>query len=180
MTLRIPSALAVSGLALALAGSAGAQEPVTSGTDTTDSGTIMARLATAEGVDVGSVTFRGMRAGVNVAVDLTDLPPGPHAIHIHETGACTPDFDAAGEHLSPDGHEHGFAKTETPHAGDLPNLVAADDGTAQAEFVNWRLTLEDLLDDDGSAVIVHTAADSYMDPASAGDRYACGVVEQLS
>ena len=64
-----------------------------------------------------------MRAGVLVEVDLTDLPPGPHGIHVHQTGACTPDFEAAGEHLAPDGHEHGFAQTEAPHAGDLPNLV---------------------------------------------------------
>ena len=121
-----------------------------------------------------------MRAGVNIKVELTDLPPGPHAIHIHETGACKPDFDAAGEHLAPNGHEHGFAQTEDPHAGDLPNLYAADDGTAQAEFLDWRLTMDQLLDGDGSAVIVHDSADTYMDPASAGGRLACGVVEQKS
>jgi Cu-Zn family superoxide dismutase len=175
-----PRIVAAAGLLAALSGAAGAQEPITSGTDATNTGTVVARLTAADGTDVGVVTFRGMRAGVNVVLDLTDLPRGPHAIHVHEKGACEPDFEAAGEHLAPDGHEHGFAATEEPHAGDLPNLVADDDGTARAEFLNWRLTLEDLLDADGSAVIVHEAADSYMDPASAGGRYACGVVEQRS
>ena len=47
-------------------------------------------------------------------------------------------------------------------------------------FMNWRLSFDDLLDDDSSAVIVHAREDTYMDPASAGDRLACGVVEQLS
>jgi Cu-Zn family superoxide dismutase len=168
------------GVVLGLAGAAAAQAPVRSGTDASNEGAVMARLAVADGTDVGSVTFKPMRSGVNVIVELTNLPPGPHAIHIHEHGACTPEFTAAGEHLAPDGHEHGFAKTETPHAGDLPNVWVADDGTVKAEFIDWRLEMDDLLDSDGSAVIVHAQQDSYMDPASAGDRLACGVVKQLS
>ncbi len=177
MTIRTTT---IAALALGLAAPALAQEPVTSGTAPSNEGTVMARLAMADGTDVGSVTFRAMRAGILVEVDLTDLPPGPHGIHIHETGACTPDFDAAGGHLAPEGHPHGFAETETPHPGDLPNLIAADDGTARAEFLDWRLTLDQVLDSDGSAVIVHDSEDSYMDPASAGGRLACGVVKQES
>lgn len=50
----------------------------------------------------------------------------------------------------------------------------------RAEFLNWRLSFDDLLDDDSSAIVVHEHADTYMDPASAGGRLACGVVEQLS
>ena len=166
-------------LALGLAATAVAQEAATEGTTAPD-GTIMARLTDVDGNDVGKATFRSMRAGMLVVVELTDLPPGSHGFHIHQTGACTPDFEAAGEHLAPDGHEHGFAQTETPHAGDLPNLIVSEDGLAHAEFVNWRLTLEDLMDDDGSAVIVHASEDTYMDPTSAGEPLACGVVEQQS
>ena len=173
-----PIHLLAPGLAFALATAAGAQEPSTD--SMSPDGAVMARLVTADGTDVGKITFQAMRAGVLVQVDLTDLPAGPHAIHIHEIGACEPDFSAAGEHLAPDGHEHGFAQTDAPHAGDLPNLIVAEDGTARAEFLNWRLTPEDLLDQDGSAVIVHEREDTYMDPASAGDPLACGVVEQVS
>lgn len=191
MTRRLVPTLAAAALALAVAGPAAAQSadapadattdaPGTAPAAASDEGTITARLATADGTDVGSVTFRDMRAGVHVEADLTDLPPGPHGFHIHETGACTPDFSAAGEHLAPEGHDHGFAATEEPHPGDLPNVWAADDGTAHVEFVNPRLTLDQLLDDDGSAVVVHAAGDTYMDPASAGERIACGVVEQRS
>jgi Cu-Zn family superoxide dismutase len=63
-----------------------------------------------------------------------------------------PDFEAAGEHLAPDGHEHGFSATKQPHSGDLPNINVADDGTAVVEFLNWRLTFDDLLDADRSAI----------------------------
>jgi len=160
MTLKPNLAFTAAAGLLLIAGYATAQEPVPSGADASTDGTLMARLATADGSDIGSATFRPMRAGMHVEVDLTDLPPGPHGIHVHATGACTPDFAAAGGHLAPEGHEHGFAQTETPHPGDLPNLWVADDGTAHAEFLNWRLTAGQMLDADGSAVIVHEAADS--------------------
>lgn len=163
--------LAASVVSLAAASSAQDRPP---------DGSVVARLATADGTDVGTVTLRETRAGVLVQVDLSGLPPGTRAIHVHEAGACTPDFEAAGEHLAPDGHDHGFAATETPHAGDLPNLIVAADGTARAEFLNWRLSFDQLLDDDSSAIVVHEQEDTYMDPASAGGRLACGVVEQLS
>jgi Cu-Zn family superoxide dismutase len=156
-------------LALAVVGTAFGQD-----------GTVTAEVTTADGTSVGSVTFQEMRSGVLVSADLTDLPPGPHGFHIHEIGACSPDFEAAGEHLAPDGHEHGFSATEQPHSGDLPNINVADDGTAVVEFLNWRLTMDDLLDSDGSAIMVHAQADTYMDPASSGERLACGVVEQRS
>jgi superoxide dismutase, Cu-Zn family len=183
MTSRPIHTLAATVVAFAVAGTAAAQGGNTSGAEApagTGEGMITARLTTADGTDIGYVLFRDMRAGVHVEADLTDLPPGPHGFHIHETGACTPDFSAAGEHLAPEGHEHGFAANEEPHPGDLPNIWVADDGTVRAEFINWRLTMDQLLDEDGSAVMVHSAADTYMDPASAGERIACGVVEQRS
>lgn len=143
-------------------------------------GTVSASVTLADGTAAGDVVFQQMRAGVLVIANLTGLPPGEHGFHIHEVGACTPDFSAAGEHLAPDGHEHGFAATETPHAGDLTNIVVAADGEAGARILNPRVTLADILDEDGSAIIVHAAADTYMDPASAGERIACGVIEQRS
>ena len=105
--------LLAAGLALGVAGATAAQD-----------GAVMAQLKAADGSSVGEVMFQEMRSGVLVRAALTDLLPGPHGFHIHETGACTPDFAAAGEHLAPDGHEHGFAATDAPHAGDLPNVVA--------------------------------------------------------
>lgn len=176
----LPAVLPAALLAAAIPGLAAGQTASSTESAPGDAGTIMARMTTADGTDVGRVTFVPMRAGVLVEAELTGLTPGPHAIHIHEHGACTPDFTAAGGHLSPDGHEHGFAKTETPEMGDLPNLFAAADGTAHVQFLNWRLTPEALLDADGSAVIIHESEDTYMDPASAGGRLACGVVEHLS
>ena len=143
-------------------------------------GAVMANLKDGDGEAVGTARFQPTRAGILVVVELENMSPGEHGIHIHETAECAGDFETAGEHLAPDGHEHGFAAVEAPHAGDLPNIVVAADGTASAHFVNWRLTMEDLMDDDGSALIVHETRDTYMDPDSAGARIACGTVDQLS
>jgi Cu-Zn family superoxide dismutase len=156
------------GLAVGIAAAAAAQD-----------GMVTADLSTADGTAAGEVSFEPMPAGVLVQVELTGLPPGEHGIHIHQTGACTPDFEAAGDHLAPDGAEHGFGAVEDPHSGDLPNVVVSDDGSASAAFLDWRLSMEDLLDEDGSAVIVHAAADDYLDSESAGDRIACGVVDRM-
>lgn len=71
---------------------------------------------------------------------------------------------------------------EGPHAGDLPNIYAGPDGTARADFYSEAITLasgEDtsVLDEDGSAIIVHEKPDTYGAEAGAGGRVACGVIQ---
>lgn len=111
--------------------------------------------------------------------DLTGLPQGIHAIHIHETGTCeAPDFKSAGGHLAV-GKEHGILSAGGPHPGDMPNMTAGADGTATLEYFLTGISMADVMDQDGSAVVVHAAADDYASqPAGdAGDRIACGVIE---
>lgn len=112
------------------------------------------------------------------------LAPGEYGFHIHETGACTPSFDAAGDHLNLEGAAHGLLSPEGPHAGDLPNVVVAEDGTTTYAVNTELFTLRGgdaaLFDDDGSAVMLHAQADDYItDPSGgSGDRIACGVVTE--
>lgn len=152
-------------LATSLGGAAMAQQAAT------------AEVLTADGAAAGTVTLQALAAGVLVSADLSGLPPGEHGIHIHESGACTPDFTAAGGHLATGGGEHGFAATEDPHEGDLPNIVVSEDGNAAARFLNWRVTMAEILDEDGSSIMIHAGPDNYSDMSSSGDRIACGVVE---
>lgn len=145
------------------------------------SNTAHAVLESADGEMAGSATFTQMPAGLLVEVDVIGLAPGAHGIHLHQTGACSPDFAAAGDHFAPNGNGHGFGATATPHAADLPNLVAGADGEASAHYLNPRVTLSEgdtaLLDDDGAALVVHANPDSYGADAGAGDRVVCGVIE---
>ncbi|RIK56265.1 MAG: superoxide dismutase [Chloroflexi bacterium] len=147
-----------------------------------------AELQNATGDTVGTATFTQAGDGpVQIHVEvtgLTDAQPGPHGIHIHETGACTPDFAAAGGHFNPTGAQHGLDNANGPHAGDLPNIEFADDGSATYDTTTDLITLGEgdssLFDADGSALVIHADADDQMtDPSgNSGDRIACGVIMQ--
>lgn len=133
----------------------------------------------AAGKSLGSVTIADTASGdLHVNINLKGLPPGGiHAIHIHETGKCeAPDFKSAGGHLS-GGHDHGAMSPKGMHQGDLPNLTVAADGSAVVEYFAPGVTVADVTDADGGAIVVHAKPDDYKSqPAGeAGDRIACGV-----
>ena len=135
--------------------------------------TARASLAGPDGQAMGEVTLTQTRTGVLIAADVTGLTPGAHGFH----------FSAAGSHFAPGGEPHGFLHDDGPHAGDLPNIHAGEDGNAHAEYFTDAVTLDDgadhsLFDDDASAFIVHAGPDDYRDVASAGARVACGVIER--
>lgn len=63
--------------------------------------------------------------GLIIEATLSSLPPGVHAIHIHETGQCDPpNFKSAGGHLNPAGKKHGIMNPEGMHAGDAGDRIA--------------------------------------------------------
>lgn len=144
-----------------------------------------ADLVDTSGARIGAATFEQVPGGVLMYVEATGLPPGAHGIHLHDTGACTPDFKAAKGHINPGKVKHGLRHPEGPDNGDLPNLFVAADGSARAEFFNTRISVEGgdlhaLLDADGSAVIIHDRPDDHLTQpiGGAGGRIACGVIEK--
>ena len=143
-----------------------------------------ADLIDTAGEVIGTVEFEQTPTGVLIDVTAAGLPPGPHGIHLHAVGSCGPDFTAAGGHVNPDGKAHGLRHPDGPDNGDLPNLYVAADGTARAEFFTTLVSvagggaLPALLDEDGSAVIVHEHPDDHLTQpiGGAGGRIACGVI----
>jgi len=144
--------------------------------------TASALLKDADGIQVGEITLTEVPSGVLLALDLFEVPPGDHALHIHAVGKCEPPkFESAGPHFNPEGKEHGLENPKGPHAGDMPNIHVPDSGTLKLEVLNPFVSLSGknaLLDDDGSAIVIHEGADDYAsDPAGhAGGRLACAVV----
>ncbi|MCQ6276511.1 superoxide dismutase family protein [Bacillus sp. V3B] len=139
----------------------------------------------ASGDSLGNITLTEQASGVKADVNLSGLPAGEHAIHIHDKASCkAPDFKSAGDHLNPDDKEHGLLHPEGPHAGDLPNLIVEDDGKATAELMAAQVTLKEgkasLLPKEGTSIVIHDGKDDGMSqPAGdAGDRIACGEIKE--
>ena len=133
---------------------------------------------------VGQAT--AVRAGrlVRVRVTLRGFRPGTYGVHLHQTGRCDGlAFESAGPHWNPAGRQHGLLNPQGPHAGDLPNLQVDAHGAGRIDFevqvsAGTASRINPLRDADGTAVVIHAAADDgRTDPSgNSGARIACGVL----
>ena len=135
-----------------------------------------AMLKDAAGVDRGGVLFTQEGSAIRVQVTATGLSEGWHGFHVHTKADCTVGdpanpFTAAGGHL---GSGAPLNQSHAGHDGDMPLLYANADGIARATFRTDNFTMAQLLDTDGSAVIVHANADNYANIPSDAARYRKG------
>lgn len=156
--------------------------------------TATAELRSAGGASHGTLHFVLIEGGVNISGSLTGLRPGAHGMHVHAVGRCdAPGFESAGPHYNPTSKRHGLDNPAGPHAGDLPQIVASERGTARVDVTTSRIAFGApsmdsammvsgalMLDADGAAIVVHADADDQRtDPSGkTGARVACGVVTQ--
>ena len=148
--------------------------------------TVKVDLKDGMGSSVGLAELSPAPKGVSIKLNLMNLPPGMHGIHVHAVAKCEgPAFTTAGGHLNPDMKHHGLDNPDGPHAGDMPNVTVAADGTAQATIVAPGVTMGDdphsIFSNGGTALVIHASADDEKtDPAgNAGARIACGTIAKM-
>lgn len=137
---------------------------------------VAVNLINAEGQSVGTAYLSPAPTGVKITLDIRNLPPGEHSIHIHQHAVCQPpDFKSAGGHFDGPGHLPGVHP-----AGDIPDfsLIVGPDGTAQVSAVAPYVTLgsddHSVFSNGGTAIIIHAVAGAT--GSAAPPRIACGAI----
>jgi superoxide dismutase, Cu-Zn family len=150
---------------LALGGGAAALGAAVAGRVTGQPGIVVgATIKNAAGRTVGSLRVEDEgNHRTKLTVTSRGLAPGYHGFHIHKKGVCDPrsldpatgsPFFSAGPHFDLGRHSH------PQHSGDLPPLLVAADGTGHATVVTDRFRVPQLLDRDGSAIVIHALPDN--------------------
>lgn len=161
------------------------KESTAASPDVTAAGTITGK----NGEKLGTIEMQEGPEGVLLTLSLEGIPAGRHGIHFHEKADCSnrESFASAGAHYVPAGVSDqgaGFFDPEGgPHAGNLPNIIAHEDGKVDVEIYTTLVTIKDgpatLFDEDGSSLVVHENPDSYLSHTAAGSRFACAEIERV-
>jgi Cu-Zn family superoxide dismutase len=147
--------------------------------------TAKATMEPASGSNVsGEVTFTERENGtVRIEVQVENLPPGEHAVHLHEHGDCSAaDASSAGGHWNPTMKPHGKRGQGTAfHKGDIDNMKVGDDGKGKLTMTieGWSIGGPDSTNIVGKSVIIHEKPDDFTSQPSgnAGGRISCGVIK---
>lgn len=133
----------------------------------------------------GTVVFEQSEHGhVQIHGIIEGLEKGKHGFHVHEFGDMSNGCESAGSHFNPEHKKHGGPNSKERHIGDLGNVIAEQNGTAQFKFSDSLISLTGEYSIIGRGLVVHKDEDDLgkgddeesMKTGNSGDRLACGVI----
>ena len=127
----------------------------------------------------GVVYFKEEGGTVEVVADVKGLAPGEHGFHIHTYGDLREkDGSLTDGHYNPTNTKHGGPTTEERHVGDLGNIHALDDSTAQFDQDRFAFTINGVNAILGRAVVIHAGKDDFTSQPSgnSGTKIAVGII----
>ena len=78
---------------------------------------------------------------LQVSGRITGLTPGLHGFHVHQYGDTRNSCTSMGGHFNPDNNNHGAPNDQQRHAGDLGNIEANQNGMAEFNMLDQRISL---------------------------------------
>ena len=146
---------------------------------------VEASLVGPKGDPIGKITLRGGENATiaRITINAGGLTPGWHGLHFHAVGDCSDagQFQLSKGHVNHDASKHGLLNAEGPDDGDLPNIYANADGSANAEVATDLSLMGErgLKDADGSALVIHASEDDHATQpiGNAGARVGCAVIK---
>jgi len=124
---------------------------------------------------------------VQIIGTITGLTPGLHGFHIHQKGDLRQGCTSAAGHFNPYMQPHGAPGDKNRHIGDLGNILADAEGTANVNLLDPLISLSGVNSIIGRSIVVHEKEDDLgrgghedsLKTGNAGGRLACGVVGLL-
>lgn len=116
---------------------------------------------------------------VEIIADIYGLSRGNHGIHIHEYGDLRSNSgDYLGGHYNPTDGKHGGNSDDGSHLGDLGNIYAVDDSTAQFKQKFFGLSIDGVNSILGRSIVIHQNEDDFTTQPSgnSGKRIAAGII----
>ena len=118
-------------------------------------------LRCAEGHDHGFVMLEEIKVGgpVHVHVHITNIAPGYHGFHIHQSGNASKGPKSLCAHYNPFKKDHGGRNDLHAHLGDLGNVYADKNSNVEEEFIAKYVRLRGEHSVLGRSFVVHEDED---------------------
>ena len=124
---------------------------------------------------------------MRVELEKDTLEVGWHGMHFHAVGDCSDvgAYKKSGGHVGKKEGAHGLKNPRGPEPGDLPNIYVPHMHKTMVEIYVAGVSLTAaqggmaLLDEDGSALIIHASEDDHSSQpiGGAGGRVACALIK---